>query len=1181
MANTGNSDKWYFTKDQLETTPSRLCGFDAYKELQYRQQAANFIQDMGQRLKVSQLCINTAIVYMHRFYVFHSFTDFPWYQMAAAALFLAAKVEEQPRKLEYVIRVANICKNPRDSAFDINSERYIAQSQDLVFNENVLLQTLGFDVAIDHPHTYVVRCCHLVRASKDLAQTSYFMASNSLHLTTMCIQYKPTVVACFCILLACKWSNWEIPLSNEKKEWFTYVDPTVTAELLEQLTSEFLVIFENCPSRLKEKITAKQESFSSPNDQDKKPEGSIQRALDYKGDDPHKHRSRPHDPSSSGHKTQEQKEREYRERKEKEKIAHMSGITLPHHHHRSERPLMDQKMKPHSRPSSSAGIPPTRTEPRDILREASKEPSFGLPTLHDPSREHVKESVTVRSDKELLKRDLLLKPNAQTELNNLNSYSDVRQRIDPNRPRIDPKSASKQELMRRYEEQQKTHIKSETDNIKKHLSSSYDKNSAYLKSSSSTSQKIKSPFNLDNKSVPKSSSSQAGAHLKPHYNGNTNGSYNKLPSHEHEVKIKTETVTIKEEIPTPAVIKRPSLFSPEKTPPQVKSEKAEPLTHMSLNNLTALSPITSPPSVQSSRNRNYSSSSEPELRPTMKKIDQVEGFETLRQYNTIGVSNIHNTDSTQVKKEDHSSRNFPIKSEIKIEPASPVKDSINCQNTIVNGLETNPTIISNLLKEAATNSHLPGVASTSIKTESVEPNNLSVLPVEQKEKEHHHHKSKKKKEKHKHKDREKSKDDKERRRKHKDKEKEKHKHKEKKEAPETQPLVSEPIKIKIQKDKIQPLNEGLKIKIPKDKINQSLPQPSSGGLKIKIPKEVITNCNTSGGGLGSSLDISVTSSTNSSRKRDRERLSPAQPAPSKMAKISHKDSKQNGRPSYNKVSPNVPHSNDNELDTTTLISSDSYDDVNEKIPKKLSPIVSPIHEEIEKNNNYTEPSSLNSSLDTLCENASKVQNSASVFSTSLSPKTDTTIQSVSVVNVSTSNISEPNSSNEQNLTSNDHAKILNKELHVSVHKQTYPKQPRPNGYDNYSMPPNKVPYHGKSHRGSYNAPRYAHNSQMRHPPPPRHMNYHPQTHSQNPSAMSYPSVPPPPMSFNPFQMPPPSMLNMNVPPPTFMYNPGYFPGYIYQEMYQPPGSVHVFNPPPLPLDAPPTDIPPPPPPDEA
>lgn len=151
---------------------------------------------------------------MHRFYVFHSFTQFPWHQISAAALFLAAKVEEQPRKLEYVIRAVHICRNPRDTSFDIHSERYrisnlhksclllliefmylwifvftyikrnmcifryLSQAQDLVFNENVLLQTLGFDVAIDHPHTHVVRCCHLVRASKDLAQTSYFMASN-------------------------------------------------------------------------------------------------------------------------------------------------------------------------------------------------------------------------------------------------------------------------------------------------------------------------------------------------------------------------------------------------------------------------------------------------------------------------------------------------------------------------------------------------------------------------------------------------------------------------------------------------------------------------------------------------------------------------------------------------------------------------------------------------------------------------------------------------------------------------------------------------------------------------------------------------------------------------------------------------------------------------------------------
>lgn len=79
---------------------------------------------------------------MHRFYMFHSFTKFHrnvsvvlyiihfdllililslliiYYHLfhqnqaiAACALFLAAKVEEQPRKLEHVIKVAHWCLN--------------------------------------------------------------------------------------------------------------------------------------------------------------------------------------------------------------------------------------------------------------------------------------------------------------------------------------------------------------------------------------------------------------------------------------------------------------------------------------------------------------------------------------------------------------------------------------------------------------------------------------------------------------------------------------------------------------------------------------------------------------------------------------------------------------------------------------------------------------------------------------------------------------------------------------------------------------------------------------------------------------------------------------------------------------------------------------------------------------
>ncbi|XP_023147605.2 cyclin-T2a isoform X2 [Amphiprion ocellaris] len=247
----GSSSKWFFTREQLESTPSRRSGVEPDRELSYRQQAANLIQDMGQRLNVSQLTINTAIVYMHRFYMHHSFTKFHRNIISPTTLFLAAKVEEQPRKLEHVIKVAHACLYPQESPLDTKSNAYLQQAQELVMLESIVLQTLGFEITIDHPHTDVVKCSQLVRASKDLAQTSYFMATNSLHLTTFCLQYKPTVIACVCIHLACKWSNWEIPVSTDGKHWWEYVDSSVTLELLDELTHEFLQILEKTPSRLK------------------------------------------------------------------------------------------------------------------------------------------------------------------------------------------------------------------------------------------------------------------------------------------------------------------------------------------------------------------------------------------------------------------------------------------------------------------------------------------------------------------------------------------------------------------------------------------------------------------------------------------------------------------------------------------------------------------------------------------------------------------------------------------------------------------------------------------------------------------------------------------------------------------------------------------------------------------
>lgn len=270
MAATDKDERWLFGKAAIYNAPSTQDPdpMDHKRELHFRQITANFIQEMGQKLQVTQLCINTAIVYMHRFYMFQRFQRFNKNHIGAGCLYLAAKIEEQPRKLEHVTKVAYMLQH-RDGPLDTKGETYLMLSTELIKNENILLPTLGFDLMVDHPHTHVVKTCQMIKASKDLAQTSYFLATNSLHLTTMCLKYRPTVVACVCIHLASKWGNWELQSSAEGKPWYSYVDKFVTPELLEELTIEFLEVLDGCPTRLKKRIMTWRSGRDKDEDKDK------------------------------------------------------------------------------------------------------------------------------------------------------------------------------------------------------------------------------------------------------------------------------------------------------------------------------------------------------------------------------------------------------------------------------------------------------------------------------------------------------------------------------------------------------------------------------------------------------------------------------------------------------------------------------------------------------------------------------------------------------------------------------------------------------------------------------------------------------------------------------------------------------------------------------------------------
>ncbi|XP_063283341.1 cyclin-T2-like [Pelobates fuscus] len=244
-------DHWLFSQQQLDNTPSRQCGVTTDKELLFRQEAASLIQDLGQRLDMSQLTINTAVVYMHRFYMQQSFTKYHRYDISSAALVVAAKALSKQQKTEDVLKMAHAILYSKEPELDPTSQRYLQQEKKLVCLESILTQTLGFQVTVEHPHMHVMKYIQSMEVCNDFALACYLMATSCLHVTTLCLQYKPAVLACLSIHMACKWSRCEMPVSTKGKLWWQCVDQSVSPELLEQLSDEFLHIYQKTPNALR------------------------------------------------------------------------------------------------------------------------------------------------------------------------------------------------------------------------------------------------------------------------------------------------------------------------------------------------------------------------------------------------------------------------------------------------------------------------------------------------------------------------------------------------------------------------------------------------------------------------------------------------------------------------------------------------------------------------------------------------------------------------------------------------------------------------------------------------------------------------------------------------------------------------------------------------------------------
>lgn len=249
LPTTNNISRWLFSEERLKQTPSitHSSKMTQEQEMEHRQAAATLIRLIGTRLKEAHKkplpntqCISTAMVFMHRFYVFHSFQKYSYKSIVPCALYLAAKVEEQPIKLEYIIRTTALCLNPNHGKLDKSDKKFEALARELTKNENLLLQTIGFDLYIQHPHQMVIEWGEKMGAPRETQKLAFDLVSNSLHFSTMCLRFKPQTMAVVCLGIALKAHNLDV----EEKEWWKIFDPELSFEMKEKITADFLATAE-------------------------------------------------------------------------------------------------------------------------------------------------------------------------------------------------------------------------------------------------------------------------------------------------------------------------------------------------------------------------------------------------------------------------------------------------------------------------------------------------------------------------------------------------------------------------------------------------------------------------------------------------------------------------------------------------------------------------------------------------------------------------------------------------------------------------------------------------------------------------------------------------------------------------------------------------------------------------
>ena len=227
--------KWLFTEEEFDRTPSRIDKIERGKEDYIRHRAVDFIWQVSVMLKMPPQTSMTATVYMHRFLMRYSLMgQYPEMGsdlmhpkvIAAVALFVAFKVDEAMRRMkDFVIACCRVAMKQPNLIVDEQSKDYWKWRDLILQNESVMLEYLCFDLQVESPYRILWDYSIFlgVTDNRTLRHSTYSFLNDSTY-TVLCLQFPPRVIAAAALYAAARHCKVAFPDDAEGRPWWEQID---------------------------------------------------------------------------------------------------------------------------------------------------------------------------------------------------------------------------------------------------------------------------------------------------------------------------------------------------------------------------------------------------------------------------------------------------------------------------------------------------------------------------------------------------------------------------------------------------------------------------------------------------------------------------------------------------------------------------------------------------------------------------------------------------------------------------------------------------------------------------------------------------------------------------------------------------------------------------------------------